>query len=209
MQMVIGTTTSSHCRSARNRCERCSALRTSLTAASVGSHDCASLPDWEASMTNRRTHRRVGCIAGAVYAANQAKSQTVGQCITENVGGAMGNQPRRVTRPWALFVSAIIGSVLTGLSASPLRVRRFAFVNIVTLVRSANALKDGPLLALQLTGCPLGDSALYFFLHVQVSHKLTPIRLLAARQFFWFTSQQSRAMVRLPGGYPRRLLFCH
>jgi hypothetical protein len=41
-------------------------------------------------MPNRKTHRRAGRIAGAVYAAHRAKGQSVVNCAVEAAGGVFG-----------------------------------------------------------------------------------------------------------------------
>ena len=51
-------------------------------------------------MANRRTHRRIGRISGAVYAAHRAKTQTVGQFITEGSGGAVGGDIGALLADW-------------------------------------------------------------------------------------------------------------
>jgi len=41
-------------------------------------------------MANRKTHKRVGRIAGGVYAAHRAKGQSAVNCAAEEVGGVFG-----------------------------------------------------------------------------------------------------------------------
>lgn len=43
-------------------------------------------------MANRRTHRRVGRVAGAVYATHRAKEQSLVHCAVEAVGGLFGGE---------------------------------------------------------------------------------------------------------------------
>lgn len=51
-------------------------------------------------MPNRRTHRKVGRIAGGVYAAHRAKDQKVGHFITESIGGAIGGDVGAMVADW-------------------------------------------------------------------------------------------------------------
>lgn len=51
-------------------------------------------------MANRRTHRKVGRVTGAVYAAHRAKYQKVGHFITESIGGAIGGDIGAMAADW-------------------------------------------------------------------------------------------------------------
>lgn len=51
-------------------------------------------------MANRRTHRRVGRVAGTVYAAHRAKDQKVSHFITESIGGAVGGDIGSTVADW-------------------------------------------------------------------------------------------------------------
>jgi hypothetical protein len=51
-------------------------------------------------MANRRTHKRVGRVAGAVYAAHRAKDQKAGRFITETIGGAIGGDIGAMAADW-------------------------------------------------------------------------------------------------------------
>jgi hypothetical protein len=51
-------------------------------------------------MANRRTHRKVGRIAGGVCAAHRAKDQKVGHFITESIGGVVGGDFGAMIADW-------------------------------------------------------------------------------------------------------------
>src|SRR5208282_4514631 len=51
-------------------------------------------------MANRRTHRKVGRVTGAVYAAHRAKDQKVGHFITESIGGVIGGDMGAIAADW-------------------------------------------------------------------------------------------------------------
>ena len=51
-------------------------------------------------MANRETHRKLGCVTGAVYAAHRAKDQKVGHLITESIGGIAGGDIGALIADW-------------------------------------------------------------------------------------------------------------
>jgi len=51
-------------------------------------------------MANRRTHWRVGRVAGAVYVARRARDQKVGHFIAESIGGAIGRDIGAMVTGW-------------------------------------------------------------------------------------------------------------
>jgi hypothetical protein len=51
-------------------------------------------------MANRKTHRRVGRVSGALYGAHRAKDQRVGHFITESIGGAIGGDIGAMAADW-------------------------------------------------------------------------------------------------------------
>jgi hypothetical protein len=51
-------------------------------------------------MPDRRTHRRAGRISGGVYAFQRARKQSVGQGITETVGGIAGGEVGALIADW-------------------------------------------------------------------------------------------------------------
>jgi hypothetical protein len=51
-------------------------------------------------MPDRRTHRRAGRISGGVYAFQRARKQSVGQCVTETIGGIAGGEMGALLADW-------------------------------------------------------------------------------------------------------------
>jgi|HubBroStandDraft_5_1064220.scaffolds.fasta_scaffold61620_2 hypothetical protein len=51
-------------------------------------------------MPDRRTHRRAGRLSGGVYAFQRARKQTVGQCVTETIGGVAGGEVGALVADW-------------------------------------------------------------------------------------------------------------
>ena len=51
-------------------------------------------------MANRKTHRRVGRVSGALYGAHRAKDQRVEHFITESIGGAIGGDIGAMAADW-------------------------------------------------------------------------------------------------------------